>query len=78
MGLDALRRLYLALWPIRLDALLGRGLFPAVLRAACLGGFWPGLLATVVSTFAATYFLVKPPDSWEITTLERAVALGCS
>ena len=44
MGLDALRRLYLALWPIRLDALLGRGFFPAVLRAACLGRFWPGLL----------------------------------
>jgi hypothetical protein len=44
MGLDALRRLYLALWPIRLDALLGRGLFPAVLRAACLGRFWTGLL----------------------------------
>jgi hypothetical protein len=42
---------------------LGGALFPAVLRAACLGGFWPGLLATVVSTFAATYFLVKPPDA---------------
>jgi hypothetical protein len=61
MGLDALRRLYLALWPIRLDTFLGGALFPAVLIAACLGGFWPGLLATVVSTFAATYFLVKPP-----------------
>jgi hypothetical protein len=35
---------------------------PAVLTAACLGGFWPGLLATVVSTFGATYFLVKPPE----------------
>jgi hypothetical protein len=33
---------------------------------------------TVVSTFAATDFLVEPPDSWEITTLERAVALGYS
>ena len=72
------RRLDLALRPIRLDTLLRRDVFPAVLEAACLGGFWPGLLATVVSTFAATDFLVKPPDSWEITTLERAVALGCS
>ena len=79
MRLDALRRRpYLALRPIRLDTFLGRALFPAVLRAACLGSFWPGLLATALSSFAATYFLIKPPDSLEITTLERAVALGCS
>ena len=51
---------------------------PAVLIAACLGGFWPGLLATVVSTFGATYLLVEPPDSLEITAPERAVALGCT
>ena len=63
MGLDALRRLYLALRSIRLDTFLGRALFPAVLRAACLGSFWPGLLTTAVSCFAATYFLIKPPDS---------------
>jgi hypothetical protein len=31
--------------------------------AACLAGFWPGLLATVVGTVGATDFLVKPPDS---------------
>jgi len=75
---DSPRRLYLALRPIRLDTLLRRDVFPAVLVASCLGGFWPGLLATVVSTFGATYLLVKPPDSLEITTLEHAVALGCS
>jgi hypothetical protein len=71
MGLDVPRRLYLAHRPIRLDRLPRGGLFPAVLVAACLGGFWPGLLATVVATFGATYFLVEPPDSLEITTLER-------
>ena len=60
---DSPRRLYLALRPIRLDTLLRRGLFPAVMVAACLGGFWPGLLATVIGTFGATYILVKPPDS---------------
>ena len=75
---DSPRRLDLALRPIRLDTFLRRGLFPAVLIAACLGGFWPGLLATVVSTFGATYFLVEPPDSLEITAPERAVALGCT
>ena len=75
---DSPRRLYLALWPIRPDRFLRRDLFPAVLIAACLGGFWPGLLATVVSTFGATYLLVEPPDSLEITAPERAVALGCT
>ena len=60
---EALRRLYLALRPIRRDTLLRRGLFPTVLVAASLGGFRPGLLATVVGTFGATCFLVKPPDS---------------
>jgi hypothetical protein len=73
---DSPRRLYLALRPIRLDTFLSRGLPPAVLIVACLVGSWPGLLATVVSTFGATYFLVEPPDSLEITTFERAVALG--
>jgi hypothetical protein len=33
--------------------------FPSILMAAYLGGFWPGLLATVVSARRATYFLVK-------------------
>jgi hypothetical protein len=33
------------------------------LTAACLGGYWPVLLATVVGTFGATDFLVKPTDS---------------
>jgi hypothetical protein len=75
---DSTRLLYLALWPLRLDTFLRRGRFPAVLIAACLCGCWPVLLATVVSTFGTTYLLVKPPDSLEITSLERAVALGCS
>ena len=49
--------------PVLGDRVLYMAFFPAVLIAAYLGGFWPGLLATVVSTFAATDFLVKPPDS---------------
>jgi hypothetical protein len=39
MGLAAALRLDLAVWPIRLDTFLRRGLFPADLIAACLGGF---------------------------------------
>jgi hypothetical protein len=75
---DSPRRLYLALWPIRPDRFLRSGLFPAVLIAAWLGGFWLGLLITVVSTSGSTYSLVEPSDSLEITTLESAVSLGCS
>jgi hypothetical protein len=59
---DSPRRLDLTLRPIRLDTLRRRDLFPAVLWVACLAGFWPRLLATVVGTFGATDFLVKPPD----------------
>jgi hypothetical protein len=44
----------------------------------CLDRFRPGLLATVESTVGATDFLVKPPDSLEITALERAIAPGYS
>jgi hypothetical protein len=60
---DSPRRFYLALRPIRLDTLLRRDVFPALLVAAGLAGFWLGLLATVVGTFGATYFLVEPPNS---------------
>jgi hypothetical protein len=60
---DSPRRLYLALRPIRLNTLLRRDLLPAVLVVACLAGFSPGLLATIVGTFGATCFLVEPPDS---------------
>jgi PAS domain S-box-containing protein len=33
--------------------------FPAVMIAAYFGGFWPGLLATILSAVAANYFLTK-------------------
>jgi PAS domain S-box-containing protein len=49
--------------------------FPAVLLAAYFGGFWPGLLATVVSGLAATYFLVGPLFSLKITTVHDAIAV---
>ena len=51
---------------------------PGVRIAACVVGSWPGRLATVVSAFGVTCFLVEPPDSLEIATLKRAVALRCS
>jgi two-component system, sensor histidine kinase and response regulator len=66
-------------WPLDVvlgDRVLYMTFFPAVLLAAYFGGFWPGLLATVVSGLAATYFLVEPLFSLEITTVHDAVAVS--
>jgi PAS domain S-box-containing protein len=49
---------------------------PAILIVAYFGGFWPGLLATVLSALGATYFLVEPLYSLEITSVHDAVALS--
>src|SRR5207244_1679335 len=47
-------------WPLR--PVLGEAVphmtfFPAVMIAAYFGGFWPGLLATILSAAAASHFL---------------------
>src|SRR5262249_5055321 len=65
-------------WPLDVvlgDRVLYMTFFPAVLLAAYFGGFGPGLLATVLSGLAATYFLVHPLFSLEITTVHDAVAV---
>src|SRR3954463_10684397 len=38
----------------------------AVVLSARLGGFWPGLLATVLSALVANYYLVEPTGSLDI------------
>ena len=66
----------LARWP--LPAALAdqySAFLPAVLIAAYVGGFGPGLLATVVSALAATFFLVEPHYSFAINSGSDAVAL---
>ncbi|HEV7280907.1 MAG TPA: PAS domain S-box protein [Pirellulaceae bacterium] len=45
-------------------------LAPAVVTAAWVGGFRPGLLATLLCTVIGTYFFMAPPDSLLITELE--------
>ena len=50
------------------DQVLYTAFLPAVLIAAYLGGFGPGLLATVVSALAATFFLVEPHYSFAINS----------
>jgi PAS domain S-box-containing protein len=42
--------------------------FPAVMIAAYFGGFWPGLLATMLSAGAANYFLTGQMHSFHITS----------
>ena len=64
------------LWPVLGDRVLYTAFFPAVLFAAYLGGFGPGFLATCSSALAATYFLVEPLYSLEITSVPDAVALA--
>ncbi|HEX3448125.1 MAG TPA: DUF4118 domain-containing protein, partial [Isosphaeraceae bacterium] len=69
----------LALWPLPAalgDQVLYTGFFPAVLIAAYLGGLGPGLLATVISALAATFFLVEPLYSFAIHSGSDAVALA--
>src|SRR5262245_15613053 len=66
-------------WPLAVvlgDRVLYMAFLPAVLLAAYFGGFWPGLLATVLSGLAATYFLVHPLFSLEITTVHDEVAVA--
>jgi PAS domain S-box-containing protein len=68
----------LARWPLPAalaDQVLYAAFLPAVLIAAYLGGFGPGLLATVVSVLTATFFLVEPHYSFAINSGSDAVAL---
>jgi PAS domain S-box-containing protein len=61
--------------PVLGDRVVYKAFYLAVLLAAYLGGFWPGVLATVVSALGATYFLIEPLDSFEVHKPEDAVAL---
>ncbi len=45
------------LWPVLEDAVPHMTFFPAVMIAAYFGGFWPGLLATVLSAALANYLI---------------------
>src|SRR5258705_13099547 len=50
-------------WPLRTvlgDRSLYAIFFPAVMIAAYLGGFGPGLLATLLSALAVMYFFLEP------------------
>jgi PAS domain S-box-containing protein len=48
--------------------------FPAVMLAAYLGGFWPGFLATILSTVAVNYFVTKQLANSHINNINDATA----
>jgi len=47
--------------------------FPAATLAAITGGFKPGLLATLIGAFFATYFFTPPYYSISMDVLQRAL-----
>ena len=66
------------LWPLGAvlgDQVLYRVFLPAVVIAAYLGGFGPGLLATVLGGLISTYLLVDPRHSLRAETVPVAAAL---
>ena len=49
--------------------------FPAVMIAAYIGGFWPGLMATLVSAVTANYYLTEQLPSFHARSVNDVVAL---
>src|SRR2546423_5752149 len=63
------------LWPVLGTAVPHMTFFPAVMVAAYFGGFWPGLLATILSAVAANYFLTRQLPAFQVTSVNDVAAL---
>ena len=63
------------LWPILGDAVPHMTFFPAVVVVAYFGGFWPGLLATILSAVAANYFLTGQLRLLHVTSVNDLTAM---
>jgi PAS domain S-box-containing protein len=63
------------LWPGLGDVVPHMTFFPAVMIAAYFGGFWPGLLATILSAMAANYFLTGQLRAFHITSVNDVAAV---
>src|SRR5262245_2406021 len=50
--------------------------FPAIFVAAWFGGFWPGIVSTVMSVGCAVYFFFAPAGSWTISRAADLLALA--
>ena len=65
-------------WPLRPvlgDAAPHMIYFPAIMVAAYVGGFWPGMLATSLGAAAAVYFLTTQLPSFHGTIVNEVAAL---
>jgi PAS domain S-box-containing protein len=51
-------------WGVRLPYIT---LFPGIMLSAWLGGFWPGVVTTLLCATAAEYFWIEPSGSWAVT-----------
>ena len=84
-----LSRYVLAMLIIVLAALLRRALigiigysttyitfYPAVMLAAVIGGFGPGLLATVLAAMLADYYFIPPIGSFHIASIANVLSLS--
>jgi len=49
--------------------------YPAVMFTGLIGGFWPGLLATVLSALAADYWAIMPQHSLSVAIAADRVGL---
>src|SRR5438309_1301075 len=63
------------LWPVLTNAVPHMTFFPAVMIAAYFGGFWPGLLATILSAAAANYFFTGQLRSFQLTNANDVAGL---
>src|SRR5664279_609912 len=50
--------------------------YPAVMVVALLVGFWPGLLATVLASLMAGYWILPPRGQFAIASTSDAIALA--
>src|SRR5262249_2319290 len=57
------------LWPVLGDAVPHMTFFPAVMLAAYLGGFRPGLLAPLLSAAAANHFPTRQPAPFRVNSV---------
>ena len=48
----------------------------AVLVTACVGGYRPALVATLLSVFALDYFTIEPPDAFTLPSSEDLFRLA--
>ena len=63
------------LWPVLGDTARHMTFLPAVMIAAYFGGFWSGLLATLVSAMGANYFVTRQLPSVQAKSVNDVAAL---